>query len=416
MEVEKEINYIDEIVKNKKRERNITEHAKRNAIFKIVTNFIEKKHLITYGGIALNNILPQGKKIYGKYDTPDYDCLSYKAREHAIELADTLFEHGIEYTEVRPALHNGTYKVFANFIPVADITEVSEKLFITLAKMSEEQRGILKANDNPKLIVVPLHLIKHYILKEFSRPEGSLYRWKKLIDRYHKLEKVYYSTPLKVDIITETKGIYSNDPDINKLIKDLGEVIRLRKYPIVGSHAIKLITGTFCRQDDFFSVYEILAKDPEKTCKNIFSFLDYDKKKIKVIVSKRFYHPEILPGRLRVFLKIKGVSKLFKLMTIIDTETSCYSTIKRQGYSVGSPFTILQFLYAYWIIYKVYEEPPISEHVQKMINTLEYHVKKKIPLREMFSTECFGHEKTIDTLRKEKWSGPNKLYIYRPTH
>jgi hypothetical protein len=406
--------YIEEVVKKKRKEKQVQEFSKKKLIFDLVTQFVETKHLIAYGGIALNNILPKSKKIYGKYDVPDYDCLSYKAKEHSIELVNLLYENGIEYTEVRPAVHEGTFKVFANFVAVADFTQISEKLFLRLTKMSEDERQIHKANDNPRLTIVPLHIIKHYLLKEFARPEGSIYRWRKLIERYKRLEDAYYPEPLKENTITAKKGTYTDNPHLEKLINDLDDVIRLRQFPLVGSHAIKILTGKFARVDEFFSVFDILAKNPHETYKNIFSFIEYDHQEIKIIVSKRFYHPEILPRRIRVFAKVRGQKELFKLMTIIDTETNCYSTIKRNGYLLGSPFTILQLLYAYMIIYRVYEEPRISEYVQMMINTLEYHIKMKAVMQELFSTECYGHEKTLDTIRRERWNGPNKIYLYRP--
>jgi hypothetical protein len=406
----KELKYIDNVFKGHKKQKMIEYYTKNKYIFDVVISFIERKRLLLYGGSGLNNLIP----IYDKHELPDYDCLSYRAKDHAIELADTLFAEGVEFVEVRPSLHSGTFKVFANFIPVADITQVNETFFISIAKLSEaENRKLINKN----LMVVPTHLLKHFMLKEFARPEGSIHRWKKLINRYHKVEKIKQGVRNKKitnEMITNTKKITYDDEGINKIISDIGDILRLRKYPIIGTFALSKMTGYECRENDFFSIYDILSSEPEKTLKTILGFIEYDKSKYKIVTSKRFFYQEILPRRLRVYIKIKGKKEPIKLMTIIDVETNCYSTIKKDGFIFGSPYTVLQFLYAYWVMYKVYEKPNIPNITQKLINTCENYIRKKATLKEKFSTECFGHEKSLESIKKDKWLEPNRRFLYRP--
>ena len=89
----------------------------------IVEQFIRDKKLICYGGTAINNILPAEDQFYDKeVDIPDYDFFSVNAVEHAKELANIYLSKGYTDVEAKSGVHKGTYKVFVNFIPVADIT------------------------------------------------------------------------------------------------------------------------------------------------------------------------------------------------------------------------------------------------------------------------------------------------------
>ena len=92
-------------------------------IITIVEDFLKKKSLICYGGTAINNILPIDDQFYNKeIEVPDYDFFSMNALNDAKELADIYYKSGFTDVEAKSGQHAGTYKVFVNFMPVADIT------------------------------------------------------------------------------------------------------------------------------------------------------------------------------------------------------------------------------------------------------------------------------------------------------
>ena len=98
-------------------------------------NFISKKGLVCYGGTAINNILPERDQFYNKeLEIPDYDCFSSKAMEDAKELADIYYKAGYTEVEAKAGVHVGTYKVFVNYIPIADITQLNPNIFKALIK------------------------------------------------------------------------------------------------------------------------------------------------------------------------------------------------------------------------------------------------------------------------------------------
>ena len=101
----------------------------------IVEEFIRDKKLICYGGTAINNILPLEDQFYDKNtDVPDYDFFSMNAVEDAKELANIYLSKGYSDVEAKSGVHKGTYKVFVNFIPVADITYLIPDIYKSLKK------------------------------------------------------------------------------------------------------------------------------------------------------------------------------------------------------------------------------------------------------------------------------------------
>ena len=104
-------------------------------IIEIVESFLKNKKRICYGGTAINNILPEEDKFYNKeIELPDYDFFSPDPLNDAKTLADIYYKEGFEEVEAKAGAHAGTFKVFVNFIPVADITFMDPKLYKSLIK------------------------------------------------------------------------------------------------------------------------------------------------------------------------------------------------------------------------------------------------------------------------------------------
>ena len=73
--------------------------------------------------IAINAILPKSDQFYNRdIELPDFDFFSPNALEDTKELCDIYVKAGFIEVEGKPGIHQGTFKVFVNFIPVADIT------------------------------------------------------------------------------------------------------------------------------------------------------------------------------------------------------------------------------------------------------------------------------------------------------
>lgn len=396
-------NVMKVVMNKKQKELDQATRGDKVKVARVLKDFVVTKGLLVYGGVALNAILPKNLKFYKATDFPDYDCMSANAKQDAIELADAFYKAGFVYTEVREAIHEGTFKVFVDFEAVADITQVRPQFFETMKELGKK---LHKKDMN----VAPLYYMKHSIVKELARPDGSYYRWPKVYQRSKLLDKIV--TFDGVAKYEDMSGYEETLPQAKEVADVLLKVIKMNKLPLVGWFALKMLLGKGARLDEYFSIYQVLSMDPSATFEII-------KKQVVLpegctfVTSKRFFYQEVLPKRLRVFLKIKGHAKLIRVMTILNTQEDCFSVVKKGGLTLGSPYTILQYMYAYWLVYYAYEPPLISQKVEVMIAALERYIHSVSPGDERFSLTCFGHQKTLKTVRKERWNSDD-TFVYRP--
>ena len=154
----------------------------------ILENFLRRKQLICYGGTAINAILPKEDQFYNKdIEIPDYDFFSVNALEDAKELCDIYIKEGFIEVEGKSGVHQGTYKVFVNYIPIADITFLHKDIYNSIKKNAIKIYGILYA---------PPNFLRMAMFKELSRPEGDTERFEKVLKRMNLLNKNY---PLTVE-------------------------------------------------------------------------------------------------------------------------------------------------------------------------------------------------------------------------
>ena len=112
-------------------------------IIHIVEGFLKTTRRICYGGTAINNILPLEDQFYDKsVELPDYDFFSPDPLDDAKKLADIYYKKGFTEVEAKSGVHAGTFKVFVNFIPVADITYLVPELYKKIQKKSILVAGI----------------------------------------------------------------------------------------------------------------------------------------------------------------------------------------------------------------------------------------------------------------------------------
>ena len=151
-------------------------------IIDIVETFLKKTKRMCYGGTAINNILPVESQFYDKsVELPDYDFFSPDPVKDAKNLADIYYKLGFTEVEAKSGMHPGTFKVFVNFIPVADITFVPKALYKSIKKHSIVKAGIHYA---------PPDYLRMAMYLELSRPKGDTSRWEKVLKRLLLLNKV----------------------------------------------------------------------------------------------------------------------------------------------------------------------------------------------------------------------------------
>jgi hypothetical protein len=167
----------------------------------IVKKFLQEERVLCYGGTAINNILSEENRFYDpNYDIPDYDFYSETPQLHAMKLADIFYTKGFKNIEVKPGAHLMTFKVFVEYIGVADITYLELPIFKVLWDENNVKEHIHYVS--PNFLRMSMYL-------ELSRPRGDVSRWSKV---YHRLillnkEKVslYLRNVFLQDLIAELK-------------------------------------------------------------------------------------------------------------------------------------------------------------------------------------------------------------------
>ena len=204
---EKELNILRQAVDKAEEQIGLNKVSgkKISEIITILENFLKKKKLVCYGGTAINNILPHKAQFYNKsIEIPDYDFFSPNALDDAKELADLYFKKGYEEVEAKSGVHEGTFKVYVYYIPVADITHMDKELFKTISKDAIKKEGILYA---------PVNYLRMALYLELSRPAGVVSRWEKILKRLILLNKYY---PLKGEKCDKENFQRSFEGDLNE--------------------------------------------------------------------------------------------------------------------------------------------------------------------------------------------------------
>jgi hypothetical protein len=417
--------YIKQLVSDQAQEAKAALKGDKIRISKIILDFIAQNKLIIYGGHALNILMPKNMKIYNEGEFADFDCLSTMTLKHATALTNKLYASGYEYTEMKQALHEGTYKIFVNFEPVADISHISDDLYKTLKHLSLTENT---ENRKKGLLVAHPYYLKMAMFRELSRPILSLFRWTKVYTRLQSFNTAMYNkknnrTVSVKRIAHSAKPTYlkHDQPGFTELYNiyiQISDIIKIHSFPVVGSFAIGLHLGKnqdkhlleCCHLDDFFSVFEIVTIDLDKS-------LDVVRKSLVVsnpnwvLTFVECPNPEeILPKRVKICIEDRITKHKHNLLTMIDTSNSCLSYTKKNGYVLASPFTILWFLYAYWLIYYIHEPPRVCGMIDVLIDMFEDFVYKKIPQKDKFIRECFGNNADIVTRRKEAWMSKKSSY------
>jgi len=141
----------------------------------IVEKFLRKKHRLCYGGQAINAHLPAKYKFYDPdRSIPDYDFFTPQQNNDIDTIIKDLKKAGFDEISAREGMHEGTIKIYVNYVPVADLTAIDPKLYKILSKREFKIDGISYLDANTLRMLMYL---------ELSRPKGEVTRWPKVFER-----------------------------------------------------------------------------------------------------------------------------------------------------------------------------------------------------------------------------------------
>jgi hypothetical protein len=362
-------------------------------LINIVETFIKKYELVCYGGIAINNILPKDVQFYDYHiDIPDYDFFSTNAIEHAKELAKIFVDAGYNNVEAKSAFFHGTYKVFVNFVPIADITQIGEDMFLNVKKHSIKREGIRYCD--PIFLRMSMH-------QELSRPMGDTSRWEKIFQRLSLLNTYYPFETIKQKLnvpILET----SANLEIYKGLKNL--MIK-NKIPLCGEYAMFLYSK-------HLSLKRLRNKLSDK---KIYQLAVYVENVNDVVSLLRESELDVSVTKHSIGYKYMKdfytVEKDEQVFMHIFLTNSCVSynkvTYRNQNINVCSIDTILSLYFGLIITeHKTVNVENLYFYcflLYTIINS-KYNIEKDLLKR--FNLPCIGKHETSEDIRKER----NKKY------
>ena len=365
-------------------------------IINIVEDFLKIEDLICYGGTAINNILPEEDKFYNTdVEIPDYDFFSYDALENAKKLANIYYKKGFTEVEAKAGQHHGTYKVYVNFIPVADISQIPKEIFKALKKDSIRVAGILYAS--PNFLRMSMYL-------ELSRPAGDISRWEKVLKRLSLLNKNYPLTTLNCDEVDFQRNM-SNTENQGEIYENVKNTLINQGVIFFGGFAISLYSQympkNLQRRLEKIADFDVLSHEPETTAQIV-------KERLKDIginncnVIKHEPAGEIVPEHYEIKVGKDTIAFIYKPI-------ACHSYnvlfLKGQKIKIATIDTMLSFYLAFLYVERPYYNE-FSERILCMSKFL-FDVQQKNRLEQKgllkrFSIICYGHQDSIEEMRAEK--------------
>lgn len=365
-------------------------------IIKILEDFIRKKSLICYGGTAINNILPVEDQFYDKdVEIPDYDFFSTNALEDAKELANIYYSHNFTDVEAKSGQHFGTYKVFVNYIPVADITSLPKGIFGAIKKDAIRVGGIL---------YTPPNYLRMSMYLELSRPAGDISRWEKVLKRLTLLNKHYPITGLNCNQVDFQREM-TNKTQEDEIYDNVRSTLVNQGVVFFGGYAISLYSAYMPKQLrkklEKVADFDVLSNEPETTAEIVKERLkDIHVKNVKII--KREPIGELLPVHYEIMVGKDSIAFIYKPI-------ACHSynvlEIGKQKIKIATIDTMLSFYLAF-----LYADKPYYNYFLDRILCMSkflFDVQQKNRLEQKgllrrFSITCYGHQETVEEMRAHK--------------
>jgi hypothetical protein len=367
-------------------------------IVSIVEQFLIKKKLICYGGTAINNILPKKDQFYDMTrEIPDYDFFSPKSLDDAKELADIFYSKGFSDVEAKSGMHTGTYKVFVNFIGVADITFIEPELFKSLMRETIEKNGILYA---------PVNFLRMSMYLELSRPDGDVSRWEKVYSRLMRFNKNY---PLKGENCLKNAKESALSP--NKQEIEIFDLIRdeaiSEKLVFFGGYACSLFSEHLKKAErpvlySTMPSFDLLSEHAEKSASKIKKILDKTGDFKSVIIEKREEFGEHVSSHYELIVDGRTVAFIYE-----PSPGAChnYNVVKINGKDVhiATTDTILSFYLLFLYINRPYYDRDRLLCMSQYIYDLQYDkLTKNEGIFKRFSKPCIGKQVTLKDIKDAK--------------
>lgn len=366
-------------------------------MIQILEEFLVRKKLICYGGTAINNILPKYAQFYDRdIEVPDYDFFSNDAMNDAKELTDIFFKAGYLETEAKSGVHKGTYKVFVNYIPMADITQLHPDIYNSIKKDAISVAGIKYA---------PPNYLRMSMFLELSRPAGDVSRWEKVLKRLTLLNKYYPLKPPfdchKIDFQRSTETVNASDSE--RVYFAVRDSFIEQGVVFFGGYASSLYSRYMDKKQQSLIKrvpdFDVLSENPERSALIIREKLEeIGFKNVSTVQHDSI--DDVIPKHIQI-----GIGK--EIIAFIFEPVAChnYNTIQinNREINVATIDTMLSFYLAFIYADKIYfDKDRILCMSQFLFDVEQKNRLEQKGLLKRFSISCYGTQPTLETVRAEK--------------
>ena len=364
-------------------------------IIEIVEEFLRKKERVCYGGTAINNILPLQDQFYDKTSQfPDYDFFSPNALDDAKKLADIYHKRGFKTVEAKAGMHHGTYKVYVNFIPVADITFLVPEIYESVFNSAKKVGGIYYA---------PPDLLRMGMYLELSRPMGDTSRWEKVLKRLNLLTKHFPLEGKGCEKINVQRLFGKKSGKGDKIFETVKESLIAQDVVFFGAFANRMYLKHLkkFKKKNIHKIpdFDVLSTNPKKTAEILKERLEENNFK-NISIESREGVGEIIAPHYEVKIGKETVAFIYEPL-------GCHNyniiTLGNFNIRIATIDTMLSFYLAFLFIDRPYYDPQRILCMSKyLFDVQRENIKKNEGILKRFSVDCYGTQPTMASIRSDK--------------
>lgn len=373
----KTLRRLEKIVEMKEEEMERLNYEKYFSLFEEAFHLLKRKRVLMYGGTALNEMMPPRYKIYPPMTLPDIDILSPDAKRVTKDLVAHFKKYKHEAVSFSEALHEGTFKVFADGIQVVDVTQCSEETFNNLKKGSVvSSRG---------LRTVPPRFIRMTLHKMLSQPNDAN-RWKKVFERVINFYKVYPTVHCSLNKFNQ---IHIDDIILDSIYDVL---IAYRECVFFGVEELNLLTGKLYYCDHVPPIQIIANTDLRVFASGLISILNF------LQPTNIFPKDDFISEH--VFLTYNGVP-----IVAIYQSDACLSYNTYYNRRIASINTFINMYLSMSLSpqnHLVKIRPYLECASNLLTNVMMKSLKSKKKLVDPFSSICYGPSLGMATMRRHR--------------
>jgi hypothetical protein len=359
---------------------------------RVVEDFLRETRCVCYGGTAINNLLPTTKQFYNlETQVPDYDMYSPTPIHHAKMLADMYKKQGFTFVEAKSGVHMGTYKVYVNFMPMADITQMDKTLFKAVSTAAILKNGIYYADPN---------LLRQSMYVELSSPNGDIERWNKVLPRLASLNEEYPMNSESCKLQQPMANPLYDFKKQNELAALIENNLIARKVMFIGGFADALYATSM------------------KPAKKVRTTPDYDAVAEDAWTTAKYLKDELVrAGYAAKIVKHAAVGELisehFEIKIEKDTVAFIYGTTACHSYNVfvrnGNEIRVatIDTLLSFYLAFLYVDRPYMNKDRVMCMSSLLFQVQRQnlfeqTGILKRFSLTCYGKQTDMAGIRRKK--------------